>query len=80
MDKFETLLVTSVDKACGNTGRAIMKRFIKSRSSTMFVHLVYPLDEPGALIEISRPHKEFSIVILGYGWVENIFQMDDADQ
>ena len=36
MDNLETSLITTVDKARGNTGRAILERLIKSRASKIF--------------------------------------------
>ena len=40
MDNLETLLATTVDKACCKTSGSIVERFIKPRASTIFVHPV----------------------------------------
>ena len=46
MDNLETLLDTTVDKACEKSG-AIVERFMKYIASTMIGHPVYSLDGPG---------------------------------
>ena len=80
MGNLETSLSTPVDKAHGNTGGAIVDRFIKPRASIIFVHLVYPLDGIGPSIAISGPHEEFlnNAFVIWIGGI--IFQIDDADQ
>ena len=59
MDNLETLFSTTVDKASGNASGSIMGRFIKTRSSTMFVHPVYSMDGPGPSISVSGPNEGF---------------------
>ena len=59
MDNLETSLANTVDKSTGNTDEAIVGRFIKPIASTMFGYLVYSMNGPGPLIEISGPHAEF---------------------
>ena len=57
MDNLETLLATTVYKACGNVSGAIVERFIKPTASIRFVHPVYSLDGPGPLMLVSGPHE-----------------------
>ena len=60
-------MVITVDKASGDASGDIVKRFIKPRASTMFVHLVYYLDGLWSLIKISVPYEDFSTIVLVYG-------------
>ena len=66
MDNLDTLLVTIVDKACGNASGYIVGIFIKLRESTIFGHMAYSLDIIGPSIAVTGPHKDFSTVLLGY--------------
>ena len=59
MDNLETFLDTRVYKARINKSGAIVERFTKPRSSTMFGHLVYLMDGPGPSISVSVPHEIF---------------------
>ena len=63
MDNLETLLATTVDKDHINTSGAVVKRFIKSRASTMFGNPSYFLDVPGSYITVQVPHEDFSTVL-----------------
>ena len=67
MNNSETLLATTVDKSRGNTSRAIMDRFIKTRAYTMVGHPVYLLYGPWTSIAVLGPHEDFSTVLLVYG-------------
>ena len=51
MEYLETSLAITVYKACGNTGRDIVQKFIKPILSKK-IHLVYYLDGPGPSIAI----------------------------
>ena len=80
MDNLETSLANTVDKSSGNTDGAIVGRFIKPIASTMFGYLVYSLNGPGPLIEISGPHADFFNSAF-WIWIGiKHFQMDAADQ
>ena len=59
MDNLEILLAATLYKARGNTGGAILERFVKPRSSRIFFRMAYSLDGAGPLIELSGPHEEF---------------------
>ena len=59
MDNLETLLATTVYKDCGNTSGAIVDRFIESRASKIFGHLVYSLCGTGPSMAVSGPHEVF---------------------
>ena len=58
MYNLENSLATTVEKALGNTSVAIVERFIKTRSSKMFVHPVYSLEGTGPSIAVPGPHEE----------------------
>ena len=73
-------MATTVDKDSGNSGGSIVESFIKSRSSTMFVHPLYSMDGLGNPIEISGPHEEFLNSAIGIWISGNIFQMVDLYQ
>ena len=60
MDNLEILMATTVDKTRGKKIGAIVDRFIKPKASTIFIHPVYPLYEPGKSMGVSGPHEEFS--------------------
>ena len=38
------------------------------------------MDGPGPSIGVSVPHGDFQQVLLKFGYVENIFHMEDAGQ
>ena len=59
MDNFETSLATTVDKARGNSSGAIVDRFIKHRTSTIFGHPLYSMDGSGPSMAVSGQHEEF---------------------
>ena len=59
VDKLETSLATTVDKARGNASVTIEERFIKPIALTIFGHPVYSLDGKGPSITVSGPHEEF---------------------
>ena len=65
MNNVETLLATTVDKDSGNASEDIFGKFIKPRTSRMFVHPAYSMDGTGPFISVSVPHKEFSSGALG---------------
>ena len=69
MDNFQTLFATTVDKTRDNTSGAIILRFIKSISPTMFGHHVYFLNSTGPSIAISGPYAEFFISSFGV-WID----------
>ena len=75
VDNLETLLVTTVDKDCGNTSGAIVESFIKPRASTIFFHPLYLLDEPGSSMTVSGTHEEFFSSAFGI-WIggNNVFR------
>ena len=72
MDNLEKSVATIVDKVVGNTCGDIVERLIKLRTSTMFVQLVYSLDELGPLIAISVPHENFFNSAFGI-WMGGFF-------
>ena len=54
-----------------------MKRFINTRTSTMFGHPVYPLDGPGPSIVSSGPHENFFNSALAL-WIDEKINLMDA--
>ena len=56
MDKLYTALSSIVYKARDNASGAVLERFIKLISSTMFGNPEYYLDGPGPLIALSGLH------------------------
>ena len=60
----DTSLSTTVNKAHGNLNRAILERFIKPRSSSIFGHPVYSMDGPGPQIAVSVPYEDFQKLFL----------------
>ena len=77
MDNLETSLAATVDKARGNSSRAIVNRFIKPRASTIFGSLEYSMYEPGSSIAVSGPHEEFFNSAYGI-WIGGKHFSDDC--
>ena len=59
IDKLDTWLETTSDKAHGNKNGAIVKRFNKPRATKLFRHPSYSLDGPGTLISVPGRHAIF---------------------
>ena len=79
MDNLKISLANTVDKDIGNTGGAILERFTKSITSTIFDHPVYLLDYLRPSIAISVLHEE-SLNSAIWIWISNNFHMDATDQ